>query len=99
MTDHENGYGLDTDSLPDEFLSQFVPRLTNQIEIIEPDDDVDDYVPDSAFRIERMDADGIWLCAYTSDPTLPDIHYDISVTDTGELRVTRRVEPTHQTDQ
>jgi len=56
-----------------------------------PDTDIDQYVTDCNFRIERMGADGVWVCAYTNDPDAPDHHYDIYITDDG-LHITHREE-------
>jgi uncharacterized protein (DUF433 family) len=57
-----------------------------------PDDDIDQYVPDANFRIERMSADSLWLCAYTHDENEADHHYDITVTDDAGLKITHREE-------
>ena len=57
-----------------------------------PDIDIDQYVKDCNFRIERMGDDSIWLCAYTDDSDEPEHHYDITATDSGELHVTHRRE-------
>jgi len=57
-----------------------------------PDVDIDQYIENCNFRIERMGEDGLWLCAYTNDTCEPDHHYDVSVTDEGGLRVTHREE-------
>lgn len=56
-----------------------------------PDTDIDQYIQNCNFRIERMSAESVWLCAYTDDPDAPDHHYDISVTEDG-LRITHREE-------
>jgi len=45
-----------------------------------PDVDIDQYVPNSNFRIERMSESSIWVCAYTDEPGESDHHYDITVT-------------------
>jgi hypothetical protein len=83
---------LDTriSKLPEDFLDKFAPRL-EALTRIGPQDDVDDYVPKSSFRIERMSEGSIWIAAYTDDPTRPDIHYDVRCED-GGLYVTRRAE-------
>jgi len=65
---------------------------TDHITTHPPDTDIDQYVPESNFRIERMSEQSIWVCAYTDDPGEPDHHYDISVTETGGLRITHREE-------
>jgi len=57
-----------------------------------PDIDIDQYVPESNFRIERMSESSIWVCAYTEDDDKPDHHYDISVTEDGGLKITHREE-------
>lgn len=93
--DESNDYladiGYDLRDLPDDWLANFSPRLTEYTDNINPSDDVDDYVPLAGVRIERMGEDGIWMAALTDDD-LPDIHYHISCTDDG-LSVRRRVEP------
>ncbi|KPN31962.1 hypothetical protein SY89_02719 [Halolamina pelagica] len=57
-----------------------------------PDTDIDQYIEDCNFRIERMSFDGLWICAYTGDPDEPDHHYDLTVTDDGGIHVTHRKE-------
>jgi hypothetical protein len=59
-----------------------------------PDTDIDQYVKECNFRIERMRSDGIWLAAYTDDPDEMNHHYNITVTDDGGLHVTHREEET-----
>ena len=88
----------DVDSLPDDFLDGFLPKLERYRIHIGPSDDVDDYVRDCNFRIERLGTDGLWVCAYTNDPELPDIHYNIRVTDAGELEISRSAEPSPDSD-
>jgi len=56
-----------------------------------PDTDIDQYVENCNFRIERMGSDGVWVCAYTHDEDEPDHHYDIYITDDG-LHITHRAE-------
>jgi hypothetical protein len=51
---------------------------TSQIVEHPPDTDIDQYVEEANFRIERMGSDGVWICAYTNDPDEPDHHYDLS---------------------
>jgi len=65
---------------------------TDHITTHPPDVDIDQYVPDSNFRVERMSERSIWVCAYTEDENEPDHHYDISVTDDGGLTITHREE-------
>jgi hypothetical protein len=91
--DYLDDIGYDLADLPNEFLDGFTPALDGYQDSITPDDDVDDHIPHSGFRIERMGADGIWVAAFSNDDDLPDIHYDISCRD-GGLHVNRRVEPT-----
>lgn len=37
---------------------------TNQIVEHPPNTDIDQYVEEANFRIERMGSDGVWICAY-----------------------------------
>lgn len=49
-----------------------------------PDTDIDDYIENVNFRIERMGEDAVWLAAYTRDDDDPiDHHFDITVSDDG----------------
>jgi len=57
-----------------------------------PDVDIDQFVEDCNFRIERMSDESVWICAYTDEPGEPDHHYDIAVTDEGGLKITHREE-------
>ena len=65
---------------------------TSQIVEHPPDTDIDQYVEDANFRIERMRSDGVWICAYTKDPDEPDHHYDLYVTEDGGIHITHREE-------
>lgn len=44
---------------------------------ISPEIDIDQYVEDCNFRIEKLGTDGLWICAYTQEPDEPDHHYTI----------------------
>jgi hypothetical protein len=55
-----------------------------------PKTDIDDYVKDCDFRIERMREDYIWLCAYTKNDSEPDHHFDIHTDGDGGLHITHR---------
>jgi hypothetical protein len=57
-----------------------------------PSVDIDQYIEDCNFRIERLTDDGLWACAYTNDPDEPDHHYDISIHSDG-IHITHREEP------
>lgn len=63
-----------------------------------PDTDIDQYVENCNFRIERMSDDGLWLAAYTHDGDELDHHYDVTVTDDGGLHVTHREEEPPETE-
>lgn len=63
-----------------------------------PHKDIDQYVPNSKFRIERMREDCIWIAAYTDDDSEPDHHYYL-ICDGGGLRVTHRREHTDKSEQ
>lgn len=63
---------------------------TSNIEEHPPSTDIDQYVPNCNFRIERMGGDAVWLCAYTDDDE-PNHHYDIYIDD-GGLHVVHREE-------
>lgn len=89
-------FEVDPEEFPDDWEAIFRPPIEGHLTEHPPERDIDDYVPKSNFRIERMGEDALWLCAYTEDPDAPDINYDISVTDEGGIRVTRRAEPTPQ---
>jgi hypothetical protein len=65
---------------------------TSQITEHPSDTDIDQYVENTNFRIERMSADGIWICAYTNDSDEPDHHYDLYVTEDGGIHITHREE-------
>lgn len=65
---------------------------TDQITDHPPDVDIDQYVPNSNFRIERMSESSIWVCAYTDEPGESDHHYDITVTEEGGIKITHREE-------
>lgn len=53
--------------------------------------DIDQYVTNCNFRIERMGADGLWVAAYTHDDDRPDHHYNISIREDG-LHIRHRKE-------
>lgn len=57
-----------------------------------PDTDIDQYITDCNFRIERMSDNSVWLAAYTHDDDEPNHHYDITVTDDETLHVSHRTE-------
>jgi hypothetical protein len=57
-----------------------------------PETDIDQYITDCNFRVERMGGDSLWLAAYTEDSEEPDHHYDITVTEEEGLHVSHRTE-------
>lgn len=57
-----------------------------------PDTDIDQYIEDCNFRIERMSSDIVWICAYTEGPDEPDHHYDLYISDDGGIHITHRQE-------
>ena len=63
-----------------------------EIEEHPPEVDIDDYIEDCNFRVERMWERGIWVCAYTHADNEPDHHFDLRVTDDGGLHVSHRTE-------
>jgi hypothetical protein len=74
------------------------PNDNDRISHHPPDTDIDQYVENCNFRIERMSDEGIWLAAYTHDGEKPDHHYDITVTENGGLHVTHREEEPPETE-
>jgi len=64
---------------------------TSHISRHPPDTDIDEYVENCNFRIERMGSDGVWVAAYTDNPDEPDHHYNISARDDG-LHIRHRAE-------
>lgn len=56
-----------------------------------PDTDIDEFVEDCDFRIERMGADGLWVAAITHDEDELDHHYNILVREDG-LHIRHREE-------
>jgi hypothetical protein len=43
--------------------------------------DIDQFVEDCNFRVEKLGTDGLWVCAYTQEPAEPDHHYTIRAED------------------
>jgi hypothetical protein len=57
-----------------------------------PATDIDHYIEDCNFRIERMSSDAVWICAYTEDDDEPDHHYDLHITNERGIHITHRKE-------
>jgi hypothetical protein len=57
--------------------------VDSDIYLSPPETDIDQYVQDCNFRIERLGEDGLWVCAYTHDPDEPDHHYRIRAEEDG----------------
>lgn len=52
-----------------------------------PETDIDQFIENCNFRIERMSEESVWLAAYTHDDGEVEHHYDIHVTDEGGLHI------------
>lgn len=71
---------------------------TSHVDEHPPDVDIDQFVEDCDFRIERMRPDAVWVCAYTNDPAEAAHHYDLRVSDDGGIHITHRKEKPRQSD-
>lgn len=64
---------------------------TSNVTRYPPGTDIDEYIEDCDFCIERLDEDGVWVAAITHDDDEPDYHYNISCRDDG-LHIRHREE-------